>query len=566
MIMHLSKLRILAGYFLISAFFVATGNALVALPALAAGTDACNHPYFPLVAGNEIEYRNSGAGGGSSYVMTIKEAKDGQAKMQYSFGPPNKSTVSMTLTCKDGKIWTDSYMNLGEGTQGVEMTMNTQGVEGALIPADLKVGTTWTTKYSIAATYKGAQVPAGFGGMKMDIRQTNKVVGQEKVTVPAGTYDALKVDVTSSMDFNIPGMPGGSQGAQGTSLTFHEWMAPGVGIVKMSFEGPSGNWDTVATRVNVSNSLLATVQTVAEKGVAPVAVAVGVANTVFAAQATLSVDLWQYLLFFITQPLLLIKRRKRKAWGTVYNSLSRLPEDLVIVRLKDAATDRIVASEVTDKAGRFSFLVNAGQYRLEVAKAGFAFPSQIVKSKEDGQFADVYRGESLKVGVKGGVLMPNIPVDPAHKPDSDASLVKRDYWHKIQAWVALSGPALGTISFIIKPSWLVGVMLALGILVYLFFRRFTVVKAPKNLGLLREAQSKAKVPGAVMRVFAMPYDKMVDFKVTDGRGRYNFVVGNSKFYLTATKQGYAQQKTALMDFSKTTEPQIIADDLLIKKT
>ncbi len=544
----------------------------------------CDNPYFPLRAGDEIEYRNSGAGGESSYTMKVLETATGSAKIEYIFGTKKGMTMTQNLFCENGRITTDTYMNLTSGTGGVEMRSDTEGVEGDLMPKDVKVGSVWTTKYTMSSKFEGAEMPGGFGGIKMTVKSTNKVVKEEKITVPAGTYVALKIRVESSIDMSMPGIKfptasgRGSAGtsdpsinfpASSTSVVMDEWWVRGIGLVKVASAGGSGKWETVAIRISASggNSFLdnPTVEAIAEKGVAPAAAAVAVANSAFAAQATLSVDFLRYLLFFISQPLLLFRRRKRKAWGTVYNSLSRLPEDLAIVRLREAESGRILASEVTDKAGSFSFLVPAGKYRLEAAKNNFNFPSVFTKGKkEEGQYLDLYHGETIEVGAEGAVITPNIPLDPTAKDLENSAIVKKDRWHRIQGYVALAGPALGFISYIIKPSWFVGLLLFLGIAVYLFFRRFATVKAPKNWGLVRAEKENEPVPGAVLRIFAMPYDKLLDSKVADGRGRYNFMVGKSKFYLTVTKDGYEKKQTDLFDFSAAKEPEVIAEDISIK--
>ena len=309
-----------------------------------------------------------------------------------------------------------------------------------------------------------------------------------------------------------------------------------------------------------------TVKTVTETAVAPTAAAAAVANTALATQATTSAAAGQYFLYFLTQPLLLLKRRRRRSWGTVYNSLSRLPEDLVIVRLFDALSGRLVKGDITDKDGRFAFLVPRGRYRLETVKAGFDFPSKVTSGlKEDGQYVDVYHGEALEVGADGGVLTPNIPIDPAGKPGDDADIVKRDRWRRLQSNVALVGPTLGAFSFVVKPSVFVGILLALEVLAYLFFRRLMATATPKNWGVVHEEGTRRPVHNAVLRIFALPYHKLLDSRVSDNRGRYNFRVGNSKYYLTVTKQGFLKTESDPIDFSTVTEPVFIAADLPLRR-
>lgn len=309
-----------------------------------------------------------------------------------------------------------------------------------------------------------------------------------------------------------------------------------------------------------------TIEDVTEAAVAPTAAATAVANTAIATQATAGAAAGQYFVFFLTQPLLLFKRRRRKSWGTVYNSLSRLPEDLVIVRLFDAVTGRMVKSEVTDRDGRFAFLVAGGKYRLQAAKGGFEFPSQVTAGlKEDAQFLDVYHGEILEVGPEGAVLTPNIPLDPSSQTVSDTDILKRDRWRRVQQNLAMVGPVMGGASLVIKPSLLVAALFVLQVLAYMFFRRFATTASPKNWGLVYEEGTKRPVQSAVLRIFALPYHKMLDSRVSDNRGRYNFRVGNSKYYLTVTKPGFLKTESDPVDFSQVTEPMIIAADVPLRR-
>ena len=99
------------------------------------------------------------------------------------------------------------------------------------------------------------------------------------------------------------------------------------------------------------------VQKAAEEVAAPVvasAVAVGTTAVVGWAQ------LFGYLRFLFTQPALLFKRRKRHGWGVVYNSLTKLPLDLVIVRLVNVNSGKVVQTRVTDSHGRYVFFPAIG--------------------------------------------------------------------------------------------------------------------------------------------------------------------------------------------------------------
>lgn len=299
------------------------------------------------------------------------------------------------------------------------------------------------------------------------------------------------------------------------------------------------------------------VKTVNQVAVAPAVAAAAIVNTALTTGSTLS-----YAFLFLTQPFLMLQRRKRKAWGTVYNPLSRLGEDLVIVRLRDAQTGRIVKSTVTDIEGRFSFLAQAGRYRIEAAKNGFLFPSKLTESKrEDGPFANIYHGEVIEVGVQGAILTPNIPMDPVAGDAADDVVLKKDFARKAHRVIAATGPVLGGLSFVITPTPFVGLLFAAQVVTYLLFRRLATPPEPKNWGIVYEQDTRRPVPHAILRIFEAKYNKLLESQVTDRHGRYHFRVGGNVYYLTATKPGFQKTETDPIDLSATVEPTVIASDL-----
>jgi hypothetical protein len=100
---------------------------------------------------------------------------------------------------------------------------------------------------------------------------------------------------------------------------------------------------------------------------------------------------------------------------------------------------------------------------------------------------------------------------------------------------------------------------------YFFFRRFAIKKVPKKWGKVMAEKEATSLPGAVMRIFALPFNKLLDYRVTDTQGRYNFLVGNKKFFLTVTKDGYQKEQTRNFDFSGQKATSIIAEDIKLKK-
>jgi hypothetical protein len=287
---------------------------------------------------------------------------------------------------------------------------------------------------------------------------------------------------------------------------------------------------------------------------APAAAAVAVANVVTVGTTTAAgIPYLMYLISFLAHPTLLFGRRRRKKWGVVYNSLSKTPVDLAIVRLLDAQTGRVMRSAVTDKEGRYVFIVQEGSYRLTVTKNGFVFPSAYMKAaKEDGQFVDLYHGEDL-TATDNSAITANVPLDPIEVEETPRSLMWAGIARRFQkslAWLSIIAMIVVTI---ISPTILMFAILIGNIVIFLAFRRLSVGKKPKNWGIVYDTATGKPLRNALARVFEAKYNKLLETQVTDSKGRYSFLVGKNVYYVTFEKPGYQKQQKGPVDLTKQDE-------------
>ena len=326
---------------------------------------------------------------------------------------------------------------------------------------------------------------------------------------------------------------------------------------------------TVATVFSTATGLGSAVQTATVFSTASgLSSAVQTATTTTAAAASAASAVGQVgALFYLllTQPLLLLRKRREYAWGVVYDSQKKLPVDLAIVRLIDNNTGRVVQTRVTDKVGRIFFFAPKGSYRMEVVKPGFAFPSAILAGeREDGKFANLYFGQRFSVAGSGQVINPSIPLDPVGADASDKEFIKRFVRGNLRYVVSVGGIVLTTIALVITPSYMVGGLLLLNLVLFFVFRRISYPKQPAEWGVVRDEKTGRHISHAVVRLFSSPYNKLVETRVTDSRGRYNFIVGQNVFYITATSQGYWKTESYPLDLRGSDHPQIISAHVVMR--
>ena len=250
-----------------------------------------------------------------------------------------------------------------------------------------------------------------------------------------------------------------------------------------------------------------------------------------------------YLQFLFTQPFFLLARRRRFGWGIVYNSVTKQPVDLAVIRVYNAETHQLVGTRVTDKQGRYEFILNPGKYFLVAEKNDLKFPSVLLgEEKIDGRFEDLYFGGAIELTEKQAISK-NIPLDPHKILKKSKAELTLNFVRRLQKAIALLGPGLAIASFLINPIWWVGCLVAVQLAMYFIFRRLGIGEKPKSWGVVKDVEEKNPLVRAIVRVFDTKFNKLLDSQVTDGKGRYAFLVGNEEYYMTADKAGYYPKRT-----------------------
>jgi hypothetical protein len=360
------------------------------------------------------------------------------------------------------------------------------------------------------------------------------------------------------------------------SFTFPEAFNLGKYAINVQAQDEAGNVsepaavEVVVNTGNIAEKLVSAVgdfvqnpevERVNEAYVAPAVILVGSAN--FVATGFQLPQIFVFLKFLFFQPVLLLRRRKHSGWGTVYNGFTKEPVDLASVRFINASTGAVTRSQVTDSQGRYFLMGQAGEYKIEVDKTGFGGISKHLEGMEtDGNYARVYHGEAFSLADEKTEINYSVPVDPKGEVKEASSVIRQAIMHGAQHIVSLIGLGATAFSFAISPTPMVGGFLAVHIVFYGISHKFSKRKKPDTFGVVSDKKTSKGIKHVVVRVFDSAYDKLVDMKVTDEKGRYALLVGPSKCYVTYEKPGYAKMKSDQMDFIKKQGGLITRDEKL----
>lgn len=204
--------------------------------------EACGNPYFALPQGLRVDFESETKGQKIAYSLTVQASNAGAEKLVYEF-PSLEFVFAQDIDCANGAVTTDTFLNMAAATG--QMKTESQKAEGELMPKDVHVGSTWSTRYETVVTNTVSEVAGTV--MTMKLRTDSKAVGEEKVTVPAGTYDALKVETTSTSDVTL----GEGSALPSSTTTATQWWVKGIGLVKQVAVGKGATTTTSATKVTM---------------------------------------------------------------------------------------------------------------------------------------------------------------------------------------------------------------------------------------------------------------------------------------------------------------------------
>jgi len=259
--------------------------------------------------------------------------------------------------------------------------------------------------------------------------------------------------------------------------------------------------------------------------------------------------LFQNLFYLIYQGLIAFLQllgivKKRGDTSLVYDAVSKKPLGRAIVRLYEAATHRLVETDVTTAEGTFSFLPAEGFYYLRVSRPGFVYPSRLVLGKRDGRFSRVYSGGDLEISAAKPVLRVAVPLDPEAFVENwrmKLSQLWQRWFEPLNSWFLTFGFFLAVLSYSRQPTRLnfLILLIYLMVLVYYLLQGKTF---KREFGLVMSDRGKP-LSGIELNLIDVEFNRLVSRRVTDMKGRYQFLVPPGKYQIKMVTPGFTLVKS-----------------------
>ncbi|HEX5942479.1 MAG TPA: hypothetical protein VFY66_09380 [Anaerolineales bacterium] len=198
-----------------------------------AGQGLCTNVYYPVRQGATWSYKSTGGPAGEySFTDTITSVRENGFTLSTQIGD---LTRTQEWTCTAEGL---SALQLGGApaamlnSQNIQLNLDISDATGVTFPSQINPGDQWQQTMNVTGNVTMMNEEADASGTA---QMNFSAIGNESVTVPAGTFDALKVAVNVAL--NVDATYEGITLPVSFSGEYTYWFAPGVGWVKSSGTG-----------------------------------------------------------------------------------------------------------------------------------------------------------------------------------------------------------------------------------------------------------------------------------------------------------------------------------------
>ena len=231
--------------------------------------------------------------------------------------------------------------------------------------------------------------------------------------------------------------------------------------------------------------------------------------------------------------------KKKKPWGTVYDSVTKQPLDPVYVVLR-SIEGKDISTAITDLDGRYGFVVpEPGNYSIIVNKTNYQFPSQnLVGHDHDELYRDLYFGEHFPIAQSGEIIAKNIPMDP-EKFDWNEFAKKSQHLMKFysirEKWLTRISGFFFAIGFIVSSLAVLFLITKWNVIIFLlyvvlfFVRVFGLRSRP--YGSIISSNTGEPIAFAIIRISHVTTGVELMHRITDALGRYYCLLPNGEYFV-----------------------------------
>ncbi|KKR06013.1 MAG: hypothetical protein UT34_C0001G0053 [candidate division WS6 bacterium GW2011_GWF2_39_15] len=245
----------------------------------------------------------------------------------------------------------------------------------------------------------------------------------------------------------------------------------------------------------------------------------------------------QYLIWYVA---IFGRSFKRNAWSTVYNSQTKEPILGAVVRI--FRNNALISSFVTGQTGVIQSRLEKGRYKLMITHSQYTFPSRIQPLTRDGEYRNLYYGGYIEVKRDKSYINADIPLDPTGK------VARRSFIEQgltvLQSTVDFFNPTMlifvAGFQLVVWPTYLESYVYAAIATLLIILQKNLQGKNEKTPGIILNSKGD-RLPNIKINLYDGDWNKVVDSKVTDVNGEYEFIVPSGNYFLKVDSDSYIIQ-------------------------
>lgn len=237
----------------------------------------------------------------------------------------------------------------------------------------------------------------------------------------------------------------------------------------------------------------------------------------------------------------ILDRKRRKSYGVVYDSVTKMPIARAVVRLKDLKNNKVVDTIVTDAKGIMRLSTHPGDYAITVTHPQYSFPSTSVSGPTDGGYANVYTGSKISILSSTQNTAISIPLDPVKLTEAQKRKIKTRILIERFANYGSLGLLLGGLAYsgyasVIYPHLFNYLAVMLYILI-LSAKLYLLYRPHKTMGIVTD-ENGVPLDNVEFGLFDPEFKNLLYRTFTTEDGEYNFVVDKGNYYLKVMDSRY----------------------------
>lgn len=224
---------------------------------------------------------------------------------------------------------------------------------------------------------------------------------------------------------------------------------------------------------------------------------------------------------------LLLLRKRRVPMGLVVDGLTGKPIQFASCSIYSSGTEFRISETVSDTEGRYGFILTEGNYRLEVKKSGYSNYIAEIKISQD-KASLVHDAKLIPESLMAG------------KKISKYSILKLQLKNILGVFIKLMfiiGIFLSIISVMTIPVVLNYLILGFYIIVLAIYSVSKIPRGSKTSAVLNSV-TNFRVPYANIKIFKLDSGELVDTKVTDSNGYFDYYGEAGEYAVLVSVPGY----------------------------